>query len=47
MGAGNGTVARFDIASGKLLESFVASPSGVDGLVAVAEIQPATAAALR
>ena len=45
-GAGNGTVARFDIASGKLLESFVASPSGVDGLVAVGEIQPATAAAL-
>jgi uncharacterized repeat protein (TIGR01451 family) len=43
---GNGTVAKFDIASGKLLESFVASPSGVDGLVAVAEIQPATAAAL-
>ena len=46
VGAGNGTVARFDIASGKLLESFVASPDGVDGLVAVAEIQPATAAAL-
>ena len=45
-GEGNGTVAQFDIASGKLLESFVASPSGVDGLVAVGEIQPATAAAL-
>jgi hypothetical protein len=45
-GEANGTVAKFDIASGKLLESFVASPSGVDGLVAVGEIQAATAAAL-
>ena len=43
---GNGNVVEFDIASGKLLESFVASPGGVDGLVAVGEIQPATAAAL-
>src|SRR5262249_17352392 len=43
---GNGTVAKFDIGSGKLLESFVSVPSGAYGLVVVGELQPATGTAL-
>ena len=43
---GSGVVAKFDIASGKMLESFVATPSGVDGLAVVGEPQPATSVAL-
>jgi uncharacterized repeat protein (TIGR01451 family) len=43
---GNGRVARFDIATGQMLESFNTDPGGAFGLAVVGEIRAATAASL-
>jgi uncharacterized repeat protein (TIGR01451 family) len=43
---GNGRIARFDIATGKMLESFTSDPGGAFGLAVVGEPRAATAASL-